>query len=193
MNKLSLGPLFHLTLGAMSVFRWPLVITGAGFLLGTFFNFIFRKRGSPRRGNLALAAMMVVLFYAVHLALTTFSPVLGSQPLAAAIQREYVAGDTIVVDGAYSRASSVNFYTGVQIHMLNGRINNLWYGSLFPDSPPVFEDDASFAKLWHGPSRIFFIVTRPSGFDKLKTLQGPYYLVARAGGKTVYSNQRGNF
>jgi 4-amino-4-deoxy-L-arabinose transferase-like glycosyltransferase len=189
MYKLSMGHLFDLTLGAMSVFRWPLILTGVGFLAGTFFNWLFRRQGSPLRGNLAIGVMMVILFQAVHMALTVFSPVLGSKPLAMAIKKQYQTGDMIVVNGAYSLASSVNFYTGAQLHMLNGRYNDLWYGSLFPDSPPVFEDDASFTKRWTGPGRVFFIATDYKGLEKLKSLQMNYYEVARSGEKEVYSNR----
>ena len=190
MYKLSMGHLFDLTMGAMSVFRVPLILTGVGFLAGTFFNWLFRKKGSPLRGNLAICVMMVVLFQAVHMALTVFSPVLGSKPLAMAIKKQYQPGDLIVVNGAYSVASSVNFYTGAQLHMLNGRFNDLWYGSLFPDSPPVFEDDASFAKLWLGPGRVFFFAPNANkGIGKLKSLPVPYYEVAHSGEKTVYTNR----
>jgi 4-amino-4-deoxy-L-arabinose transferase-like glycosyltransferase len=189
MYKLSMGHLFDLTMGAMSVFRVPLIFTGVGFLAGTFFNWMFRKRGSPLRGNLAICVMMVVLFQAVHMALTVFSPVLGSKPLAMAIKKQLQPGDLIVVNGAYSVASSVNFYTGAQLHMLNGRFNDLWYGSLFPDSPPVFEDDASFAKLWVGPGKVFFVDINATGVEKLKALPEPYYEVARSGEKRVYSNR----
>ncbi len=189
MYKLSMGHLFDLTMGAMSLFRWPLILTGVGFLAGTFFNWLFRRRGSPFRGNLAICVMMVILFQAIHLALTTFSPVLGSKPLAVAIEKQYRPGNTIVINGQYSLASSVGFYTGVQLHMLNGRINNLWYGSLFPDAPPVFEDDASFAKLWTGPGRVFFVDINATGLERLKTLPVPYYEVARSGQKRVYSNR----
>jgi 4-amino-4-deoxy-L-arabinose transferase-like glycosyltransferase len=189
MYKLSMGHLFDLTLGAMSVFRVPLILTGVGFLAGTFLNWLFRKKGSPLRGNLAICVMMVILFQAVHMALTVFSPVLGSKPLAMAIKKQYQPGDLIVVNGAYSVASSVNFYTGAQLHMLNGRFNDLWYGSLFPDSPAVFEDDASFAKQWAGSGRVFFVDINASGVEKLKALPEPYYEVARSGEKRVYSNR----
>jgi 4-amino-4-deoxy-L-arabinose transferase-like glycosyltransferase len=191
MYKLSMGHLFDLTLGAMSVFRVPLILTGVGFLAGTFFNWLFRKKGSPLRGNLAICVMMVILFQAVHMALTVFSPVLGSKPLAMAIEKQYQPGDLIVVNGAYSLASSVNFYTGAQLHMLNGRVNDLWYGSLFPDSPQVFEDDASFTKLWTGPGKVFFFAANAKGLEKLKSLQLNYYEVARSGEKAVYSNRPG--
>jgi 4-amino-4-deoxy-L-arabinose transferase-like glycosyltransferase len=189
MYKLSMGHLFDLTPQAMGFFRWPLILTSMGFLAGTVVHWIFRKRAASMRANLALASMMVVLFYAVHLSLGTFSPVLGSKPLAVAIQQNYKPGDTIVVDGQYSQASSILFYTGVQMHMLNGLTNDLWFGSMFPDCPKVFEDDASFAHLWLGPGRVFFYVPNRGNIDKLESLGAPYYLVARAGGKSVYSNR----
>jgi 4-amino-4-deoxy-L-arabinose transferase-like glycosyltransferase len=189
MYKLSMGHLFDLTPQAMGFFRWPLILTAMGFLVGTVLHWFFRKRGASMRANLALASMMVVLLYAVHLALGTFSPVLGSKPLAVAIQQNYQPGDTIVVDGQYSQASSILFYTGVQMHMLNGLTNDLWFGSMFPDCPKVFEDDASFAHLWRGPGRVFFFIPNSGNIEKLKSLGAPYYLVARAGGKSVYSNR----
>jgi hypothetical protein len=189
MYKLSMGHLFDLTPQAMGFFRWPLILTSMGFLAGTVLHWIFRKRAASMRANLALASMMVVLFYAVHLSLGTFSPVLGSKPLAVAIQQNYKPGDTIVVDGQYSQASSILFYTGVQMHMLNGLTNDLWFGSLFPDCPKVFEDDTSFAQLWLGPGRVFFYVPNRGTIDTLESLGAPYYLVARAGGKSVYSNR----
>jgi hypothetical protein len=189
MYKLSMGHLFDLTPQAMGFFRWPLILTAMGFLVGTVLHWILRKRGASMRANLALASMMVVLFYAVHLSLGTFSPVLGSKPLAVAIQQNYKPGDTLVVDGQYSQASSILFYTGVQMHMLNGLTNDLWFGSMFPDCPKVFEDDASFTRLWLGPGRVFFFIPNRGGIDKLESLGAPYYLVARAGGKSVYSNR----
>lgn len=189
MYKLSMGHLFDLTPQAMGFFRFPLVLTGIGLLIGSALHWIFRKRGDSMKANLSLASMMVILFYPVHLSLGTFSPVLGSKPLAMVIQLEYRPGDTIVVNGQYSRASSILFYTGVQMHMLNGLTNDLWFGSLFPDCPKVFEDDASFARLWLGPGRVFLFVPSDGGIDILQSLRAPYYLIARAGGKSVYSNR----
>lgn len=186
---LSLGHLFDLTGKSMSLFRLPLALTGIAFLAGTFFSWWFRRRENGTAANLSLASMMVVFLFAVHLALGTFYPALGSKPLAVAINREFRSGDTIVIDGTHSQASSINFYTGRQLHMLNARTDNLWYGSLFPDSPAVFEDNSSFQKLWLGPSRVFFVVYDASGKAKLDALGSPVFEIAKSGGKTVYSNR----
>ena len=41
--------------------------------------------------------------------------------------------------------------------IFNGRINGLWYGSLFPDAPPIFLDDAQLAHALGGPERVYFV------------------------------------
>ena len=186
---LSLGHLFDLTGPSMSLFRLPLVLTGIAFLAGTFGNWWFRRRRNALLANIGLSVMMAVFLYAVHLALGIFYPVLGSKPLAVAINREFREGDTIVIDGTHSQASSVNFYTGRQLHMLNGRTDNLWYGSLFPDSPAVFENDSSFSKMWRGPNRVFFVVYDQKGKERLDALGSPYFEIDKSGGKWVYSNR----
>jgi hypothetical protein len=186
---LSLGHLFDLTGQSMGLFRFPLALTGIAFAAGCFANWWYRRRRSCMAANINLAAMMAILLYAVHLALGTFYPVLGSKPLAIAINQEFRTGDTIVIDGTHSQASSINFYTGRQLHMLNGRTDNLWYGSLFPDSPAVFEDDASFRKLWQGKDRVFFVVYDQKGQEKLSGLGPASFEIAKSWGKWVYSNR----
>jgi 4-amino-4-deoxy-L-arabinose transferase-like glycosyltransferase len=186
---LSMGHLFDLTPKALGAFRFPLALTSLGFFAGTALNWWFRRRNNPAKGNLALAGMMVIVLCAVHLALGTFYPVLGSKALADVVQHEYQPGDVVVCDGEYANASSVNFYTGIQLRILNGRINGLWYGSFFPDAPRIFDDDASFQKLWLGPQRVFFLTSDAHGPEKVRTMGVPYYQLLRSGEKGVFSNQ----
>lgn len=185
---LSLGHFLDLTGGAMGLFRGPLIGTALAFLFGTGLNWLLRRRGNLQAANWALVAMMIVFLECAHLALGVFYPVLGSKPLAAAIQSQLQTGEQIVCDGEYVNASSVNFYTGKQMLIYNGRINGLWFGSLFPDAPPIFLDDARLAQLWAGPDRIYFV----TGDDKRKVSLAeiaPVYLLAKSGGKFVYTNR----
>jgi 4-amino-4-deoxy-L-arabinose transferase-like glycosyltransferase len=186
---LSMGHLFDLTPRALGAFRLPLVLTSLGFFAGTTLNWWFRRRNDTRKGNLALAGMMVVALCAVHLALGVFYPVLGSKALADVVTREYQPGDVVVCDGEYANASSVNFYTGIPLRILNGRENALWYGSYFPDAPKIFDDDDSFQKLWSSPQRVFFLTFDARGPKKVRTMGVPYYQLLRSGEKGVYSNQ----
>lgn len=185
---LSLGHFLDLTGQAMSLFRWPLVGTAIAFSFGPLFNWLFRRRGFPRLANVALICMMILFIECAHVALGVFAPVLGSKPLALAIHHVYQPADLIVSDGEYSLTSSINFYTGVQEYILNGRINGLWFGSLFPDAPPIFLDDAQFAQLWASDKRIYLVTASEDRRAYLAKI-APVYELAHAGGKLVFTNR----
>jgi hypothetical protein len=156
-------------------------------LLGTVANWWMRRRGLTRWGNVALTLMMIGLLTCVHSAFVEFNPILSSHDLAVAIQKEFRRGDVIVVDGQYSEASTLNFYTGIPLHVLHEPSGNLWFGAKFPDAPALFETQESFAKLWRGPQRVFVWTYQ----DDPKELQGlPHFLLARRGGKTIFTNQQ---
>jgi 4-amino-4-deoxy-L-arabinose transferase-like glycosyltransferase len=185
---LSLGHMLDLTGGAMSFFRGPLIGTAIAFFFGTLLNWFFRRRGKIQAANWALVAMMIVFIECAHISLGVFYPILGSHQFAVAIQQRLQPGEQIVFDGEYANASSVNFYTGQQILILNGLRNGLWYGSLFPDAPRIFLNDAQFAQLWAGPARIYFITGKLSKKDSLAPL-APVYVLTKAGGRYVLSNR----
>ncbi len=185
---LSLGHFLDLTGSAMSMFRGPLIGTGVAFLVGSGLGWFLRRLGTRSAANWVLAAMMVVFIECAHVALGVFAPVLGSKPLATAIQRELQPGEQIVCDGEYANASSVNFYTGRQMLIFNGRINGLWYGSLFPDAAPIFLDDAQLARIWAGPSRVYFVTGSDERRSYLEKL-GSVNEIARSEGKFVFTNR----
>ena len=185
---LSLGHFLDLTGNAMAFFRGPLIGTAIAFFLGTLLNWFFRRRGQPLAANWALVAMMIVFIECAHFALCVFYPILGSQQFAVAIQQRFQSGQSIVCDGEFANASSVRFYTGQQLLILNGRINGLWYGSLFPDSPDIFLDDARFSRLCAGRQRVYFV----TGDEKKRATlasQAPVYLLSKAGGRFLLSNR----
>ncbi len=62
----------------------------------------------------------------------------------------------IAIHGEYEAGSTLGFYLRRNdIHIVEGRSSNLWYGSFFPDAPPIFETRESIARKWQGPQRIF--------------------------------------
>jgi 4-amino-4-deoxy-L-arabinose transferase-like glycosyltransferase len=185
---LSLGHFLDLTGSAMSMFRGPLIGTALAFFFGAGLHWYLRRLGTRRDANWVLAAMMVAFIQCAHLALGVFAPVLGSKPLADAILSELNPGDQIVCDGEYANASSVNFYTGQQMLIFNGRINGLWYGSLFPDAPPIFIDDAHLARLWTSPGRLYFVTGADDRRAYLEKI-GPVHELARSGGKFLFTNR----
>jgi 4-amino-4-deoxy-L-arabinose transferase-like glycosyltransferase len=182
----SLGHVLDLTPRALGAFRAPLLGTSLALLLGGLLNWQFRRKGQMERGNAALVGMMVVVLTCVHSAFVTFSPILSSQALAAAIQPYYRAGDIVAVDGQYHRASTLNFYLGAPLRIVHEPSGNLWYGVKFPDAPRVFETAASLRALWTAPGRVFLWTEN----DAPKVIEGlSSYLLAHNGGKYIFSNQ----
>ena len=183
---LSLGHVLDFTTDALGVFRGPLLGASLSLLLGTTLNWWMRRRGWPALGNAALSVMMVALLTCVHVSFSRFSPILSSHDLAVAIQKEYRPGDVIVIDGQYHEASTLNFYTRVPVRVLHEPSGNLWYGAKFPDAPHVFETEQSLALLWSGPERVFLWTDQD---DPRELADMPHYLLARSGGKAIFTNR----
>ncbi|HEV2988943.1 MAG TPA: glycosyltransferase family 39 protein [Candidatus Angelobacter sp.] len=183
---LSLGHLGDLTLRSFAYLRAPLIVAGLGFLVGV----IGVWRFSFHRAVVAIALMMILFFHASRMALVVFDPYLSSRPLAKAL-RDAPQGE-LIVDGAYYSFSSIFFYTNRNALLLNGRVNNLEYGSYAPGAPEIFLDDARFTQLWQSPGR-YYLVTDETQLSRLRALVGSDRLmrVAASGGKFLFTNTLG--
>jgi hypothetical protein len=185
---MSLGHVLDLTPRAIGLFRLPLGLFSGSFFLGTVISFWLRLKRKSEAANWALAVMMLPVLFTVHTGMVDFAPVLSSKTLAVAIERQWQPGDIIVVNGPYEDASTLNFYTHQNIHIINNREHgNVYNGALYPDAPPIFEDDASFQELWNGSHRIF-VWTEEEKAPYVEQL-GHSYQVARSGGKLILSNR----
>ncbi len=186
MYNLSLGHLFDLTGAAMGLFRGPLALTAVGMLvLGPVAYGVRRRSGYA--ANLLIALGMLCVLQASHEALVRFNPILGSKGLAEAIVAEHPgAGDKVMIDGELTAGSTLLFYCRQTVDLVNGRVNGPWFGSFWPDSPAIFEDDTSLKKAWAGPGRVFLLTYSP--VLRERELPGARVL-ASAGGKTVLVNR----
>ena len=180
---LSLGHMLDLTFDSFAYLRLPLLVAAVGFLAGA----IGTMRWLGQRAFLSAALMMVLFFHAARLALVVFDPYLTSRPLAQAILQ--APPGKLIVARPYYAFSSLLFYTNHEALILNGRYNNLEYGSYAPGSPDVFIDDARFKRLWLD-SQLYFLVAYPNQLQQLENLVGHEQLnvLATSGGKLVFTN-----
>ena len=181
--KLSLGHMQDLTIASFAYLRPPLLLAATAFLLGAAGTF----RASGRRAFVAVAVMAVMFFQAARIAMADFDPYLSSRPLAETLRR--APAGKLIVDHHYYTFSSMFFYTNRDALLLNGRFNNLVYGSYAPGAPDVFIDDAQWKALWLGPDRYYLVITSQSA-TRLQKLVGPALLnvAARSGGKLLLTN-----
>jgi 4-amino-4-deoxy-L-arabinose transferase-like glycosyltransferase len=182
----SLGHIWDLTLNAFAYLKLPLGLAALAF--GGCAVALAFSRQDVRRTVFVVAASMIVFFQAARIALIRFDSYLGSYPLAESLQKsppgELIAGD------AYYAFSSVFFYANRTALLLNGRINNLEYGSYAPDAPNVFIDDSKFKFLWSGDSR-WYLLTYGTDIPHLEQLVGQTHLhvVAENGGNYLLTNR----
>lgn len=182
---LSLGHMGDLTLASFAYLRAPLILAGIAFVLGAVLSF--------RRQVWGAVIMMVLFVHAARLALVVFDPYLASRPLAEALNR--APHGKLILDDQYYTFSSVVFYAeayhGERILLLNGRVNNLEYGSYAPNAPQgIFLDDPGFRDLWKSPDLYYIVVEKPQ-VPRLEKLVGAEALhpVVESGGKFVFSNR----
>ncbi len=191
--NLSLGHLFDLTGAAMGLFRGPLTAVALSMLVIGFGSYFVRRRGLTLIANLMLAAAMIVTLLAAHEGLARFYPILGSRDLALAVNRVQRNNphpdDLIILDGELTSGSTLIFYTRQQVHLVNGDVNGLWYGSFWPDAPQIFETEGSLRQLWSGPRRIFLLTYNPATRTRDLSPYQKVHALASAGGKTLLSNQ----
>jgi 4-amino-4-deoxy-L-arabinose transferase-like glycosyltransferase len=194
--NLSLGHLFDLTGAAMGLFRGPLAAVALSMFGIGLGSYLLRRANRTYAANLTLAAAMTVTLLAAHEGLARFYPILGSKKLAEAINHTQQAApqppnqpaDLILLDGELTSGSSLIFYTQQQVHLLNGRVNGLWYGSFWPDAPAIFETESSLRQLWQSPRRIFLFTYNPTARTRDLAPYAPVHTLATAGGKTILTN-----
>jgi hypothetical protein len=132
--------------------------------------------------------MMMLFFQAARLAMHDFDPFLSSRPIAEVLNHS--PEGTLIVDHHYYWFSSVFFYTNRTALLLNGRFNNLLYGSYAPGAPDVFIDDAKFRELWAQPG-VKYVVARDLALTQIAGLVGTgnLHILYTGGGKFLASNQ----
>jgi len=181
---LSLGHMTDLTIASFAYLRAPLWVAGVALAIGA-------TGAWTSRGNVplaALTAMMVLFFHAARLALVVFDPYMSSRPLAEALLK--APPGSLIVDDQYYTFSSVFFYTNRRALLLNGRVNNLDYGSYAPDAPQgVFLDDQEFQRLWGAPERYYLVAEGPqlARFEKLVN-KSSLRVKKMSGGKYLFAN-----
>lgn len=182
---LSLGHMADLTLAAFAYLRGPLALAGVALAVGLLGALVSRSAVPVA----ALTMMMVLFYQAARLAMVVFDPYLSSRPLAEALLRQ--PPGRIIMGDQYYTFSSVFFYTNRRAQLLNGRVNNLVYGSYAPDAPQdVFIGDSDLARVWPGTDRYYLLAEGPA-VPHLESVVGKAALhtVAESGGKYLFTNR----
>jgi hypothetical protein len=181
---LSLGHMGDLTLASFAYLRPPLLLASIAFFIGA----IGTSRATGQRAFLAAAVSLVLFFQAARMALVVFDPFLSSRPIADVLLRS--PDGKLIVDHHYYTFSSIFFYTNRDAPLVNGRFNNLVYGSYAPGAPNIFIDDSQWADLWLSPDRCY-LVAADTAIPRLEKLVGSQrlHVILASGGKVLLCNR----
>ena len=188
--RVSMAHMLDLTPQAFAVLRLPAALAAITFLFGLGAAWWLRRSRRALASSICMAVTMAVFFFAANIALGVFSPYLSSKPLVDKVLPQIRTDDPIAIYGEFDASSSVAFYTHRKLLIWNGRYNNLLPGSNYPDAPHIFLTDDEFLPMWKGSQRVFLFVPENKTEDAASRLPSTgTFVIARSGGKIVYSNQ----
>jgi hypothetical protein len=113
--------------------------------------------------TVTVALTSAIFLVAAHIALVRFASTLSSQNFAARIQQlqgqHAIAPDTeILLYGDHAYGSSIPFYLGHHVLLVDGRSTSMLFGSTFPDAPSIFWTHDQLLRAWGtGPRKVLFV------------------------------------
>jgi 4-amino-4-deoxy-L-arabinose transferase-like glycosyltransferase len=137
--------------------------------------------------GVALAAMIAFLPTAGE-GMAQFARGRAVRPVADALARRLAPTDWIVHEGALENSGSLMLALDRPVHVVEGLQSNLAFGATFPEARDKFWSAARLEQTWTSPARCFLVSTVEPGRSVVSTLR-PAHLLARGGGRWLYSNQ----
>ncbi len=192
---LSTSHLFDLTGDSFAALRLPAAIALLAFSAGPGMAWMLRAQRRHLAATTAVALTAACFLFAAHIALGRFGPMLSSEPLAAKIANlradgEIAPDSRVLLYGDQAYGSSIPFYLGQQVGLVNGRSTSMLFGSTFPDAPKVFESGEELLSEWgHGERKVMFVpLEKRDEVDVL--LKGrPQIVLEELSGKAVVTDR----
>ncbi len=168
------GVSFYYHSFAVGAARASLLIAAAALIAGVTGHLLFRLRNRVRIANCFLAGTFAGLIIAIQVGLVMASPWFSSQILADAIRPELETGDSVVIDGTYTDASSMAFYLERPLLIAQP-----------PGTSASLQGMVDIDRIWTGAARVYLwtSVSHPLG------VPAESFVVAQSGGKLVLSNR----
>ncbi len=191
---LSMSALFDLTGPSFAALRLPAVLAALAFLIGPAAAWALRAKRRHLASTTTIALTSATFLIAAHLAFARFAPMLSSKNLADTIQRLEANGNIssknkVLLFGDQAFGSSIPFYLGRNVSLVEGRSTSMLFGSTFPDAPQIFLTSEDLQKVWgKGERKILFVpIERHDEVDHL--LGNNKILLKETSGKTLYTDR----
>jgi 4-amino-4-deoxy-L-arabinose transferase-like glycosyltransferase len=191
---LSMSALFDLTGPSFAALRLPATLAALAFALGPAAAWLLRNQRRHLAATTTIALTSAVFLIAAHIAFARFAPMLSSKNFAETIQHleathSISSQDKIFLYGDQAYGSSIPFYLGRDVSLVEGRSTSMLFGSTFPDAPPIFLTPQDLLNIWgKGDRKILFVpIEKRDEVDHL--LGNNKILLKESSGKTLYTDR----
>jgi 4-amino-4-deoxy-L-arabinose transferase-like glycosyltransferase len=191
---LSMSALFDLTGPSFAALRLPATLAALAFALGPAAAWLLRNQRRHLAATTTIALTSAVFLIAAHIAFARFAPMLSSKNFAETIQHlEAIHAispeNKVLLYGDQAYGSSIPFYLGRDVALVDGRSTSMLFGSTFPDAPPIFLTSQDLLNTWgKGERKILFVpIEKREEVDHL--LGNNKILLKESSGKTLYTDR----
>ena len=191
---LSMSALFDLTGPSFAALRLPAILAAMAFLFGPAVAWLLRLQHRHLAATTTIALTSATFLLAAHIALARFAPMLSSKSFAETIQQLEASQsisrqNKVLLYGDQAFGSSIPFYLGRDVSLVDGRSTSMLFGSTFPDAPSIFLTPADLLNVWgKGERKILFVPIGKRG--EVDSLLGDHkVLLQESSGKTLYTDR----
>ena len=196
---LAMSHLFDLTGPSFAALRLPAVLAGVTLLVGPSAGWLMRVRGKHLAATISVALTSAVFLIAAHIAFARFEPMLSSKQLADTVIQKGSSGDSFIILGEQSDASSLIFYTHGFLRKpallayprcgQNGEGTTLLWGSCYPDAPDIFLSADQLSKSWGAGERKWLFAEDTNKRKAEQLLAGRLYFVQSLADKALWTDR----
>ena len=189
-----MASLFDLTGPSFAALRLPATLAALAFLIGPAAAWFLRSKKQHLAATTAIALTSATFLISANIAFARFAPMLSSKSFADTIQRleadhAISADNQVLLYGDQAYGSSIPFYLGHKVYLVEGRSTSMLFGSTFPDAPPIFLTAQDLANTWgNGARKILFVpIEKHEEVDHL--LGNNKLLLKESSGKVLYTDR----
>ncbi len=192
---LSMSHFFDLTGPSFAALRLPAALAAIALSCGPAIAWLLRQQRRHFASTVSIALTAALFLVAAHIALVRFEPMLSSQDLAERIQELEDDGDIsrnhrIILFGDQAYGSSIPFYLGETVDLVDGRSSSMLFGSTFPDAPHIFLTPSDLLAEWGKGERKILFVPLEKRDDANQLLHNtPTVLLEETSGKALYTDR----
>ena len=191
---LSMSHLFDLTGPSFAALRLPAALAALAFAFGPAIAWLLREKRRHLAATTAIALTSTVFLIAAHIAFVRFEPMLSSQNFAEKIleledDHAISRDNQVLLYGDQAYGSSIPFYLGEDVSLVDGRSTSMLFGSTFPAAPPIFLTPADLLKVWgNGERKLLFVPLEKR--DVVDHLLGDHkLLLEETSGKALFTDR----